>query len=151
MADAAKKPVAKKACVLKKKAKCEKAKLTKVKVGKVNLAGATITGARFTVTNRDLTGARLTDVRFEKVKTSGGQTAMGRENACVTVPEGDLRDLLDPAHFGAHSPTPRGFTCSGGGINGTNGVFQRTLFYGETFDPAAFDLVATNVALQLVR
>ncbi len=35
MADAAKKPVAKKARVLKKKAKCKKAKLPKVKVGKV--------------------------------------------------------------------------------------------------------------------
>ncbi len=163
---AAKKAPAKKACVLKKKAKCKKAKLTKVKVGKVNLtganlAGATITGAKFNgtnlsgvnlagakitnttftgvnVTNVDLSGAKLSGVRFVGVRSSGeGKASLAREAACGP-PD---RPPSDPYYLG--------YTCTGGGIVGTNGVFINTTFInsdipGSMFDNASF--VWTTVA-----
>ena len=64
----------KKACVLKKKAKCKKANLSKQKIGKQNLAGAKLVGANLsgsTLTGTNLAGADLTGANLRGATLTG--------------------------------------------------------------------------------
>ena len=158
---------AKKACSLKKKAKCKKAKISKQKFGKQNLSGsdlsgAVITGTTFTGTNLsnvNLSGAKLTNVTFKNVNL-GGASLEGAKLVNVTMDHVDASQGSS-ARSGCELPIQSDETtlCSKQGLNADNAslanttvysaqlprstwrhaIFNGTKFYSPNFSYARFD------------